>query len=43
MMCITHGVFLLRIRKNPFNGLISLCINPLAQVGLSVPVHPNLQ
>ena len=29
--------------KNPFNGLISLCINPLAQVGLSVPVHPNLQ
>ena len=43
VMCITRGVFLLRIRKNPFNGLISLCINPLAQVGLSVPVHPNLQ
>ena len=32
VVCITHGVFLLRIRKNPFNGLISLCINPLAQM-----------
>ena len=43
VICITHRVFLLRIRKAPFNGLISLCINLLAQVGLSVPVHPNLQ
>ena len=43
VMCITHGVFLLRIRKDSFNGFFSLRINLLAQVGLSVPVHPNLQ
>ena len=27
VVCITHGVFLLRIRKDPFNGFFSLCIN----------------
>ena len=39
MMCITHGVFLLRIRKDPFNGFFSLCINFFAQVGLSDALH----
>ena len=26
VMCITHGVSLLRIRKDPFNGFFALCI-----------------
>ena len=42
MVCITHGVFLFCIRKDPFNGLFSLCINLFAQVGLSDTLH-NVQ
>ena len=43
VICITHRVSLLRSRKDPFEGFFSLCINLLAQVGLSAPVHPKLQ
>lgn len=42
VVCITHRVFLFRIRKDPFNGLFSLGINLLAQVGLSDALH-NVQ
>ena len=42
MVCITHCVFLLRIRKDPLNGFLSLGVNPLAQVGLSDALH-NIQ
>ena len=39
MVCITHGVFLLRIRKDPLNGFFSLGVNSLAQVGLPDVLH----
>ncbi len=42
VVCVTHGVFLFRICKNPLNGLFSLGINLLAQVGLSNALH-NVQ
>ena len=42
VVCITHGVLLLRIREDPFNGLFSLCVNLFAQVGLSDALH-NIQ
>ena len=39
VVCITHGVFLLRIRKDPLNGFFSLGVNSLAQVGLPDVLH----
>lgn len=27
VVCITHGVFLFCVRKDPLNGLLALCIN----------------
>ena len=39
VICITHRVFLLRSRKDPFEGFFSLSINLLAQVGLSDALH----
>ena len=42
VVCITHGVFLFCVRKDPLNGLLALCVNPLAQVGFSDALH-NVQ
>lgn len=42
VVCITHCVFLFRIRKDPFHGLFPLCIDLLALVGLPDALH-NVQ
>ena len=42
VVCITHGVFLFRIRKDPFNGFFPLRINPFALLILPDALH-NVQ
>ena len=39
VVCITHRVFLFCVRKNPFNGFLSLGIDALAQVGFADGLH----
>ena len=41
-MCITHGVFLFRIRKDTLNGFFALGVNSFTLVGLSDALH-NVQ
>ena len=42
VVCVTHCVFLFRIRKDPLNGFFSPGVNSFAQVGLSDVLH-NVQ
>ena len=42
VVCVTHCVFLFRIRKDPLNGFFSPGVNSFAQIGLSDVLH-NVQ
>ena len=39
MVCITHCVFLLRVRKDTLYCLLALRVKPLAQLGLADALH----